>query len=58
MKWQLVESYLTGDDLLALGVPQGPLIGKLLQDLLNARLDDIIVSREAEEEFVRSRLSA
>jgi tRNA nucleotidyltransferase (CCA-adding enzyme) len=57
MKWQSVEPYLTGDDLLALGVPQGPLIGKLLQDLLNGRLDDIIVSRDAEEEFVRSRIS-
>ena len=58
MKWRLMKPQLTGDDLLALGVPQGPLVGELLQDLLNARLDDIIVTREAEEDYVRSRISA
>lgn len=58
MKWRAVKPHLTGDDLLALGVPQGPKIGALLQELLNARLDDVIVTREGEEAFVKSRLDS
>ena len=57
MKWQSVKPHLTGDDLLALGVPQGPQIGELLQELLNARLDDVVVTRDDEEVLVKDRIA-
>ena len=57
MKWQLVKPHLTGDDLLKLGVHQGPKIGELLQELLNARLDDVVVTRGDEEALVKERLA-
>ena len=52
-----VRPLLTGDDLLALGVPQGPRVGELLRALLEERLDDRVDSREDEEALVRQRLS-
>ena len=55
-KWRHVRPILTGDDLLALDVPQGPQIGELLRELVNARLDEVVLTREAEETFVRNRL--
>ena len=57
MKWQSVKPHLTGDDLLALGVPQGPQIGELLKELLTARLDDVVVTRGDEEALVKDRLA-
>ena len=45
-----------GDDLMAAGVPQGPLVGQLLDELLNARLDRTTRSKEDELELVRRRL--
>ena len=47
---------LNGDDLPALGVPQGPLIGKLIGELKVGRLDKTIMSRFEEEAHVRRRL--
>ncbi len=55
-KWRYVKPLLTGDDLLALNVPQGPQVGELLKELLYARLDGFVLTREAEERFVRSHL--
>ena len=57
MKWQSVKPHLTGDDLLALDVPEGPQVGELLQELLNARLDDVVVTRDDEETLVKDRLA-
>ena len=48
---------LNGDDLLALGVPQGPRVGELLRELLAARLDGAASSRADEEAIVRRSLS-
>ena len=48
---------LNGDDLLALGVPQGPRVGELLRDLLAARLDGAVSTRADEEAIVRRSLS-
>ena len=53
-----VRPLLSGDDLLALGVAQGPLVGELLRELLDARLDGLVRSRSDEESLVRRRLSA
>lgn len=51
-----VRSDLNGDDLLALGVPQGPRVGELLRELLAARLDGAVSTRADEEAWVRERL--
>ena len=53
-----VHPALNGDDLLALGVPQGPLVGELLRELLIARLNGAVSSRGDEESLVQRRLSA
>ena len=57
-KLRHVRPLLTGDDLLALGVAQGPLVGELLRELLDARLDGLVSSRGDEEALVRRRLSS
>jgi tRNA nucleotidyltransferase (CCA-adding enzyme) len=64
---QLVQSYLstwchlrtelTGDDLKRLGVPQGPDIGRVLAQVLAAKLDGEASTREAEEALVRRWLA-
>ena len=46
----------TGDDLLRLGVPEGPLIGKLLDELRVGRLNRTLGSRFEEEAHVNRRL--
>ena len=52
-----VETLLDGDDLLALGLEEGPLVGQLLDDLLAAKLDGQLVTAEDEREFVIRRIS-
>ena len=47
---------LDGDDLMALGVREGPEVGVLLTKLLDARLDGLVESVEDEEELVRRAL--
>lgn len=47
---------LTGDDLAELGVPRGPIMGRLLDELKTARLDGKVASRDQEAEYVRRRL--
>ncbi|MYC06352.1 MAG: CCA tRNA nucleotidyltransferase [Chloroflexi bacterium] len=52
-----IKPVLNGDDLVALGVPQGPRIGELLHDLLEARLDGQVKTRQDEIDFIQSCLS-
>ena len=52
-----VKTDLKGQHLLRLGVSQGPAVGEVLQELLLARLDGQISSRQEEEELVRRRVS-
>ncbi len=47
-----VKSELTGDDLIALGVPQGPRVGALLRELLAARLDGSVKDAEGERQLI------
>ena len=47
-----VRPELNGDDLMELGVPEGPQMKKVLQKLLDGRLDGEINSREEEVEMV------
>ena len=48
---------LTGKDLINLGVPRGPDIGRVLNRLLEARLDGLTASREDETALVREWLT-
>ena len=47
---------LDGRDLIALGIPEGPMVGRILDELLAARLDGELASRTDEEGFVAGRL--
>ena len=49
-----VRPALSGDDVIALGVEPGPLIGQLLAELLRARLDGEVETRQDEIEAVRA----
>ena len=51
-----VEATLGGGDVIALGVPQGPMVGILLREIVAARLDGLLADREDEERFVLGRL--
>ena len=52
-----VRPLLDGDDLMTLGVKEGPKVGLLLAKLLDARLDGLVESVEDEEELVRRAMS-
>lgn len=45
---RLVHPALRGDDLVALGVPRGPALARVLADLRDARLDGVIDDRDGE----------
>ena len=47
-----VRPILDGHDLMALGVPEGPVVGRLLDKLLAARLEGLLSTREDEEAMV------
>ena len=51
-----VKTELTGDDLIALGVPQGPRVGALLRELLASRLDGSLTDVEGERQLASKRL--
>ena len=51
-----VTTALSGRDIIELGAVEGPLIGELLRELLDARLNGLIASREEEVQLVLSRL--
>ena len=51
-----VRTLLDGNDLMAMGVPEGPMVGKLLDELLKARIEGLLSSREDEESYVRRSL--
>lgn len=47
---------LNGDDLLALGAPQGPQVGAILAELVYARIDGEVATRADETAYARRRL--
>jgi tRNA nucleotidyltransferase (CCA-adding enzyme) len=47
---------LTGDDLKTLGIPPGPRYRKLLEELLDAKLDGTVATREEELAYVKERI--
>lgn len=48
---------LTGDDVLALGVPRGPAVAQVLRELRDARVDRAIRDRDAEVAYVQGWLA-
>jgi tRNA nucleotidyltransferase (CCA-adding enzyme) len=57
-EWRHIQSEITGEELLALGLPEGPLVGDLLDRLRAARLDGETVNREEELELARGEIAA
>ena len=53
-----VRTLLGGDDLIRLGVSRSPEVGRILDDLLAARLDGLLSSSQDEEAFVKDRLES
>ena len=53
-----LRTILTGDDIIALGVPRGPEVGRIQRRLRAARQDGLIESRAEEEAFVLDGLKA
>ena len=47
---------LDGNDMLALGVPPGPCVGRMLRELADAKLDGLVNTVEDERRFVREAL--
>ena len=56
-KLRHVEASLSGEDLMKMGVTQGPQIKEVLELLRQARLNGRVTTREGEEEVVRSWLA-
>jgi tRNA nucleotidyltransferase (CCA-adding enzyme) len=50
-----VKVELTGDDLKKMGIPPGPRYKKILAEVLDAKLDGLVHSRDEEMEFARKR---
>ncbi len=55
-KLQFVKPEITGNDLIQEGIPEGPVMGKLLELVRRAKLDGQVTSREEELELAKSRL--
>jgi tRNA nucleotidyltransferase (CCA-adding enzyme) len=55
--WRLVSPDLTGDDLLAMGVPSGPKVGEALRELTSAKLDGLVSNEEGERALVNQIIS-
>ncbi len=55
-RWRHVRPYLSGDDLLALGVAPGVAVGEMLKSLRRARLQVDEMTRDHEIELVRASL--
>jgi tRNA nucleotidyltransferase (CCA-adding enzyme) len=54
---QYTRPSLTGDHLLDIGVPQGPVIGEILSRLRDARLDGVVSSEDEERALAREWLT-
>ena len=54
---RFVKPVLTGEGLLAMGVPQGPLVGRMLERIREARLDGFVASEEEERALAHKLLA-
>ena len=55
--WRLVSPVLTGDDLLAMGVPPGSNVGEVLRELNSAKLDGLVGGEDEERALVNQFIS-
>jgi tRNA nucleotidyltransferase (CCA-adding enzyme) len=53
-----VKTIITGKDLVQLGLPPGPIFQEILTDILNARLNGNITTKEQEIELAKERIVA
>jgi tRNA nucleotidyltransferase (CCA-adding enzyme) len=58
LEWRSVKLSIDGDDLVAVGIPQGPAVGRGLAEALRRKLDGEIGGREAELEIALSAARA
>jgi tRNA nucleotidyltransferase (CCA-adding enzyme) len=56
--WRLVETELSGDDLTSMGLKPGPIFGRLLGTLHDARLDGKVSTREEEQALLEKLIAA
>lgn len=54
-KYQFTKPFLSGKDLIKMGIPASPLLGNILEELMQAHLNGEVTTKEQEEEFVRIR---
>jgi hypothetical protein len=47
---------MDGKNIIALGLSEGPNVGKLLSHLLDAKLDGLVPTREDEEQFILTNI--
>ena len=45
---------ITGDDVIALGIPRGPHVGRILDEILGAKMDDPSLDRKKQLEMAES----
>ena len=55
-KIQFIRPEINGDDLLAVGIPQGPIIGQLIDIVRRAKLDGKVSTKQEELDLAKSRL--
>lgn len=53
MVWRHVKPLLNGTEIMQLGVPSGPMVGEILSALLLKLIDRQIISKKAQETYVR-----
>ncbi len=51
--WRFIQLEISGQDLLSEGLPQGPKIGCILQEILEAKRDGLVISHEEEMRMAR-----
>lgn len=56
-EWRLIAPMLTGDDLLAMGVPPGPRVGQVFRELASAKQDGLVSNEEEERTLVNQIIS-
>lgn len=56
--WRHVRPHLSGQEIMAIGVPRGTAVGDLLRELRRARLEGRVATREEEERLARATVAA
>lgn len=57
-QWRTAKSDISGADIIALGVPSGPRVGEILQQVLAAKIDDLAPTRENQLQWAATLATA